>query len=580
MAELSELDTGTTLKLSSTGDIELAGRSFDMVSGSDKLIQDLYTRLKTMMGSYLFDIKYGINILDIVESKYNTSMIQGMITSALTSYPYVDKVTAVNVYKNVAAKGQISVVIKATLTNGQRVSISSDVGGSSGSGVSPVAGFTTNPDPVIGVVPLTVSFTDTSMPGIPVTTTYLWDFGDGQTSSLKNPGTHHYTTGGKYLIRQRVSNATGTGSTSVNVYAWEAVKEIEISGNDVIQLDTLYTYSASPSVGYGQSYTYEWSVVTEDDDSYTIHNGTDESTLNISFHDDVTYTITCKIVAYDHNDNELSPKWSPRLGHTTVLFDDKLWTLGGNGTDGILNDVWYSTDGHAWTELPNTFWDERFAHSSVVFDNKLWILGGYDVVDPLGDIWYTSDGVIWTEVSPSEMWSARYGHTSLIFDGKLWVIGGQNGTNEFNDVWYTTNGVTWTEATSEAEWSSRSFHSSVVFNGKMWVIGGLNRQDVWCSSDGVTWTEVTSTNEWGPRFAHTTVLFDNMIWLIGGAGISGYFNDAWYSFDGKYWSKAKIQDDWNTYAYATSLVFNNMLWTFGGTNDTGKTNDVWYYGGM
>ncbi len=52
----------------------------------------------------------------------------------------------------------------------------------------------------------------------------------------------------------------------------------------------------------------------------------------------------------------------------------------GGGTD-----VWYSTNGVNWTcANESATWFPRFRHTSVVFDNKIWVLGG----DNKKDVWY------------------------------------------------------------------------------------------------------------------------------------------------------------------------------------------------
>ena len=61
-------------------------------------------------------------------------------------------------------------------------------------------------DVLIGPVPLTVNFTDLSSP---VPTAWLWDFGDGTSSStLQNP-THTYTTGGVYSVTLTITSSAG-----------------------------------------------------------------------------------------------------------------------------------------------------------------------------------------------------------------------------------------------------------------------------------------------------------------------------------------------------------------------------------
>src|SRR5215213_3979634 len=68
----------------------------------------------------------------------------------------------------------------------------------------PVANFTGTP--TTGPAPLTVSFTDTSA-GSP--TSWSWDFGDGGSSTLRNPS-HTYSDAGTYTVKLTVSNASGS----------------------------------------------------------------------------------------------------------------------------------------------------------------------------------------------------------------------------------------------------------------------------------------------------------------------------------------------------------------------------------
>ncbi|MBN2734281.1 MAG: PKD domain-containing protein [Methanomicrobiaceae archaeon] len=69
--------------------------------------------------------------------------------------------------------------------------------------VPPVADFSGSP--LDGNRPLSVTFTDLST-GTP--TSWLWDFGDGGTSTLQNP-VHVYSARGRYTVSLTVSNAYG-----------------------------------------------------------------------------------------------------------------------------------------------------------------------------------------------------------------------------------------------------------------------------------------------------------------------------------------------------------------------------------
>lgn len=69
---------------------------------------------------------------------------------------------------------------------------------------TPVAAF--SGAPTSGVVPLTVNFTDESTGG---PTSWLWDFGDTETSTSQNPS-HEYATPGTYTVKLTVTNASGS----------------------------------------------------------------------------------------------------------------------------------------------------------------------------------------------------------------------------------------------------------------------------------------------------------------------------------------------------------------------------------
>jgi hypothetical protein len=66
-------------------------------------------------------------------------------------------------------------------------------------------------------------------------------------------------------------------------------------------------------------------------------------------------------------------------------FDGKMWVMEGYTGGGNAKDVWYSSDGISWTELPNTPWGARHAASVYVYDDALWMVAGNNVVPP--DVW-------------------------------------------------------------------------------------------------------------------------------------------------------------------------------------------------
>ena len=292
-----------------------------------------------------------------------------------------------------------------------------------------------------------------------------------------------------------------------------------------------------------------------------------------------------------------APDFSARNGHTSVVFNGKMWVIGGNDGIKILNDTWSSSDGIHWTqEVVQAQFPARYGHTSVVFNGKMWVIGGYmdDWAGSLGtvnDVWSSSNGILWTPVVSPAAFLPRYGHTSVVFNGKMWVIGGYDPSSftTFNDVWSSSNGILWTLETNPALALYRWGHTSVVFDDgdgsgeQMWVIGGTdengnNAADVWNSTDGIKWTNATALPGAVPfsaRAGHTSVVYNNgtgdKIWMLGGADLTGNLDEVWYSVDGKAWTDATAVPGavpFQKRSGHTSVVFNNgtgnKMWVISG----------------
>ena len=89
----------------------------------------------------------------------------------------------------------------------------------------------------------------------------------------------------------------------------------------------------------------------------------------------------------------------PRQYHEVCVWDDKLWVMEGcyhelasesmaaaieTGRSWNMKDVWYSSDGVSWTELPDTPWAPRHAASPFVYDDALWMVAGNNMKP---DVW-------------------------------------------------------------------------------------------------------------------------------------------------------------------------------------------------
>lgn len=177
-----------------------------------------------------------------------------------------------------------------------------------------------------------------------------------------------------------------------------------------------------------------------------------------------------------------------RYDHTSLVFDGKMWIIGGtfgSSSNDYKNDVWYSSDGTTWAEAtPNAAFSPRRGHTSIVYDGKMWVIGGQDATGYRNDVWYSSDGISWEEATSNADFPPRSQHLSETYNGKMWVISGDV-VSETNDVWTSTDGKNWTrEEFSGAPFTPRRFSSSAVYNDKLWIIAGYDNingyvNDVW-----------------------------------------------------------------------------------------------------
>jgi leucine-zipper-like transcriptional regulator 1 len=315
------------------------------------------------------------------------------------------------------------------------------------------------------------------------------------------------------------------------------------SGENLIGDNITFQVLASDPDGDSISARFNWGDGDTSSWGNFIPSG-DTITRQHSFHTKGTFFIKAQV----KDINEETSDWSEP---DSIVIQDSAWTL-------------------VWTcATPSAPWSPREEHSAVVFDNKMWVLGGFELPQhEKNDIWFSADGVNWSCATESAQWSGRGEHASVVYDDKIWVLGGYGGGLR-NDVWYSSDGVNWTCATGSAGWSFRKDPASVVFDGKIWILGGGGatnyKNDVWFSADGMNWTCATETAEWCPRFHQASVVFDNNIWVLGGSTdtYNGDTNDIWYSSDGQNWRCATQRADFSASSDIPVIVFNGKVWEMG-----------------
>lgn len=225
-------------------------------------------------------------------------------------------------------------------------------------------------------------------------------------------------------------------------------------------------------------------------------------------------------------------EFSPRFGHAVVTFNNKLLILGGyaleNGLEVIKNDIWknYSANASSFTKmLSNAPWGVRYNYTVVVWNNKLWLIGGLGEGKAYSDIWASFDGYLWVPVLNNAPFGQRYGHACIVYNNMLWVIGGNDWTTGGeNDVWNSSDGIHWNQVTTTTSLSKLGTYQGFVYKNRMFMIGGEDYQvnstkslDVFQSIDGINWYKII-----GPQtinnLGHSCVVYNNAMWIIVNQG--------------------------------------------------------------
>jgi len=290
--------------------------------------------------------------------------------------------------------------------------------------------------------------------------------------------------------------------------------------------------------------------------------------------------------------------WSARDSHGVVVFQDKIWLMGGLNGNGFqdkngnvlywkvphYSDVWSSKDGRDWQlVIKNAPWSKRRSIQAVVFKNKIWLVGGWGPgIGYSNNIWISENGINWEKIEPKGGLPSIEGHQLVVFDDKLWLIGGvrYDERKEKNYVWSSEDGINWTEIVENALWAPRWDHTVTVFKNKLWLIGGMNLNgeiynDVWSSEDGKNWLLVIDNPPWPERQGHGSVVFQNKLWIIGRHDNKN--NDVWYSENGYDWKKTEKNPPWLGREDVGVLVFKDKIWIMGGMDANWVwNNDVWY----
>ncbi|MFN6085840.1 MAG: hypothetical protein ACK476_13060 [Fluviicola sp.] len=108
-----------------------------------------------------------------------------------------------------------------------------------------------------------------------------------------------------------------------------------------------------------------------------------------------------------------------------------MWLLGGwdppyHPPNSTHNEVWNSTDGINWTQLPDAPWPARHCSAWLVNDSAMWVIGGDPQSGCLRDVWKSEDGITWIQtVDTIPFFDQRNNPNYGVLNDKLLVYGGE-----------------------------------------------------------------------------------------------------------------------------------------------------------
>ncbi len=248
---------------------------------------------------------------------------------------------------------------------------------------------------VFGYVPMTVQFTDTSTDS---PNSWLWDFGDGGTSTEQNP-THTFSTVGTYTISLKATNAKGSDTM---------VKSGYIVVNDVPVQTVHANFEADPVGGAAPLTVHFTDKSTADKSSITSwcwnfgdqYEGCDSEEQNpeYTYQNPGSYTVT--LMARDAFETS---DWMTRESYITVT--DQLLPLQVQGVSVIPK--------HIQLDNPYTISVDVFNPNSQTVTKRIRttetiLKEGYDDVT----YWYPSPDGVWYTIQPSSQisYEFKYNH--------------------------------------------------------------------------------------------------------------------------------------------------------------------------
>jgi hypothetical protein len=277
-----------------------------------------------------------------------------------------------------------------------------------------------------------------------------------------------------------------------------------------------------------------------------------------------------------------APFYFPELP-MVLNFKTEMWVMASN----FMNTVYRSVDGSNWIPAGGAVpWATRSYAAGVVYKDKMWLMGGQGTNGSyLNDVWSSADGVSWNQETAGASWQGRksFGCFTLPGIDKIFIVAGINsGGTSLTDVWSSPDGKTWTQETAQAFQNGRYAFATVTYNNAVWILAGIVNgspvNEVWKSTDGISWSSQLRPN-WAARSYPVAGALANGIYL--GSGIDAQNNGIYdmnrMNASGNWSGQRGFK--WKDIRNTSGVEYQDALWFIAGVQPGGEnaSQNVWAY---
>jgi DNA-binding CsgD family transcriptional regulator/N-acetylneuraminic acid mutarotase len=283
------------------------------------------------------------------------------------------------------------------------------------------------------------------------------------------------------------------------------------------------------------------------------------------------------------------PQWfelpslpTPRRGLAVASFENQIYAIGGEGTQGITNIVErYDPQTNLWSVLASKPTSVSDICAGVI-GGLIYVPGGRqpngsptdktEIYDPNSNQWVSG-------VSLPKPISA-YG--LVVSEGRIYIFGGWDGNQIIDNSYvFEPEQNTWTEITPMP--SARSFPGVVAVGRKIYVIGGWDGQKAMTTNDvylpgfsdsGQQWTKASSLPS--GRYGMGITNLADIIIIIGGTSPEDELTTITLSQEDEDWRKLEtpVQQGWS---FLGASTIGTRLYALGGETESGLIHQMWSY---